>query len=104
MLDESRTRAVQRNLDQEMLVEFLWPVARLDMVAHDSYTCQFMPLKSDMTRPWPSPRANGPNFSDPRVNNYVGGIGRFFLDAKFPYAKKCPEKCRPKNHQDWIFC
>lgn len=37
---------------QYLLAQFLWPFARSDMVAHDSFTC--WAFKGRETRPWPT--------------------------------------------------
>ncbi|GAB6030746.1 hypothetical protein CHUAL_007597 [Chamberlinius hualienensis] len=74
-----------KGYDQEVLFKFVWPVANNDMVSHDSFMCKAFPG----TSPWPTPRVNG---------TFVGDM--YGLSITEP----CPPSCRPKDHQDWIYC
>ena len=89
-------------LDQRLLMKLMWPIAKTDMVNHDSFLCQKDP---EMHLPFPTQRINGPNYSSPGVTNFVGSCGQimFIGDPKGLY-KPCPIKCRPKDHQDWELC
>lgn len=88
-----------KGLDQNALHAVLWPQAKKDMVAHDSYLCLQYPTK--FNRPWPSQRLSGPNFTMPQSENFVGANGgRISLQNH----GACPLQCRPQNHQDWILC
>ena len=61
---------------------------------HDAYLCSW--LGGD---PWPSKR--------PVYNCFVGCshcCDQIEQSDSFKYDKVCPEECRPKNHQDWIYC
>ncbi|XP_046638270.1 uncharacterized protein LOC124316393 [Daphnia pulicaria] len=77
---------------QVTLDTILWPTAKYDVMAHDSYQCQneyvtrTAPLK---VFPFPTQRAG---------KYYVGGAGGDL------YPEKCPEACRPPDHKDWEYC
>ena len=89
----------QKGLDQSALHAVVWPHARVDMVAHDSYLCHH--YSSPLNRPWPTKRISGQNFTMPSVDNFVGSNGgKISLQNHGP----CPVECRPKNHEDWILC
>ena len=88
-----------KELDQTALKLMVWPVAQKDMVAHDSYFCQY--FASEFNRPWPTQRISGPNFTAPENLNFVGSKGEAIgLDNHW----ECPLECRPKNHSDWLLC
>jgi len=81
-----------RNLtgpDQGFLKRYVWPWAKLDSMQHDSYLCK----KYSGTRSFPIRRKN-------ETNNFVAAV----VGQKQYIWKKCPEKCRPKEHQDWEYC
>ncbi|XP_071536744.1 uncharacterized protein [Panulirus ornatus] len=78
--------------DQNILAEVLWPAMQGRVVTHDSYWCQ--EYEND-TLPWPTQRVDG---------RFVG-YRRFkkkFEDEKIP--DKCPSRCRPPGHHDWLYC
>lgn len=88
-----------KGLDQTALHAVVWPHAKLDMVAHDSYLCRA--YKSEFNRPWPTQRISGPNFTEPDVLNFVGSNGgKISMKTHGP----CDAQCRPKDHQDWLLC
>ena len=71
--------------------QYVWPVAKEDMVAHDAWHCEKFP--SPMNRPWPvRRRVSGSNF--------VGGGPK----AKSQKLVECPIECRPEEHPEWTFC
>ena len=72
----------------------MWPVAKKDMVAHDSWHCKGFP--SPMNRPWPVRRRVG-------RRNFVGSFDGS-LDDKFGITRECPIECRPKEHPEWTLC
>ncbi|XP_057303844.1 uncharacterized protein LOC130641169 [Hydractinia symbiolongicarpus] len=74
--------------DQTLLRDFVWPLVRHDSMQHDGYSCERYPE----SYPFPSRRET----------NSSG-----FMGCKRPCTRvvpPCPLKCRPKNHQDWMFC
>jgi len=75
--------------DQVALQRYIWPWAKKLTYVHDSYTCK----KFSYTRPFPTQRKAG-------IGNYVGSVLSLNASIKSP----CPEKCRPKDHKDWIYC
>lgn len=83
-----------KGADQEFLSKYIWPLAINNATMHDSYSCNFFGGE-----PFPSERP----------------LDRFCFAACFwPCCDKklnqtdrmpeCPIECRPKNHQDWIYC
>ena len=56
---------------------------------HDSYFCK----KYSGTRAFPVRRKN-------ETNNFVASV----VAQKQYIWKKCPEKCRPRDHPDWEYC
>ena len=81
-------------MDQFLLDWYLWPVAKENMVCHDSYWCET--FTSPYNRAWPTRRLMQ---GDTIYRNFVGSTWR-----KDKLDKKCPEQCRPKNHMDWEYC
>jgi len=75
--------------DQVALHRYVWPWARKMALIHDSYTCK----KFSYTHPFPTKRTKG-------VGNYVGSV----LSLNASIDAECPEKCRPKEHKDWLYC
>ena len=69
----------------------MWPVAKKDMVAHDSWHCKGFP--SPMNRPWPVRR---------RVGNKV--VLPHFVGQTSKKMVECPIECRPEEHPEWTFC
>jgi len=81
-------------LDQEFLNEQIWVFAKNDILMHDSYHCARFP---NQTRPFPTQRR-----PLNETNLFVGCIkpcNRFRHEFG-----PCPVKCRPPEHQDWIYC
>ena len=68
---------------------YVWPWARGNSIAHDSYHCRQYPY----TRPFPTKRVQD-------HNNFVAAVvaeGNILKTV-------CPEVCRPLNHTDWRYC
>ena len=72
--------------DQHILNQYIWPKVENDSLQHDSYTCDLFPN----TKPFPTKR-----------KKYFVGCVR---DCWVFKDEICPEKCRPINHQDWLYC
>ena len=75
--------------DQGFLRKYIWPWAKFDAMQHDSYFCK----KYSGTRAFPVRRKN-------ETNNFVASV----VAQKQYIWKKCPEKCRPRDHPDWEYC
>ncbi len=88
-----------KGLDQGALHKIVWPVAKTDMTAHDSYLC--LQYSNKFNRPWPTQRIAGPDFSEPNVLNFVGSNGG---KITMQNHGACPVECRPQDHQDWLLC
>ena len=86
----SHVPRVLQDSDQAALRDLLWPVLlkTKDVLVHDSFTCQMFPMSS----PWPTQRQDG---------QFVGSP---LLRREWNVTKQCPRKCRPPEHQDWIYC
>ena len=75
--------------DQGFLKRYLWPWGKWNALSHDAYTC----LQFPRTSPFPTRRKL-------EVNNFVASV----ITANDILREPCPQKCRPKEHQDWEFC
>ncbi|CAF1385640.1 unnamed protein product [Rotaria sordida] len=88
--------------DQLFLEHHIWPLARHNSLTHDSFTCFWSRYiyRAD-TRPFPSQRQH--------PSCFVGCpkpccIPEMTQSLDFSSYKKCPSSCRPKEHNDWLFC
>lgn len=80
----------ERNHDQALLEQVIWPVVRnKDALTHDSYTCQ----KYWNAQPWPTQRLKN-------ESNFVGAV----ISKHQKVPKACPKQCRPYDHPNWTFC
>jgi hypothetical protein len=58
-------------------------------MSHDAYLCANYPD----TRPFPTERKNEPN-------NFVASV----VNQGNVLWEECPERCRPKDHPEWLHC
>lgn len=72
--------------DQYILNKYIWPEVEFDSLQHDSYLCDLFP--------------NSKPFPTKRKQFFVGCVRDCFIFMD----EVCPEKCRPKDHKDWIYC
>ena len=79
--------------DQMVLNRHVWPVAKAVVMSHDSYTCTMFPN----SHPFPTKREDA-------IGNYIGGVIGHGARIKFVPENECPANCRPKEHQDWVYC
>jgi len=80
--------------DQIALVRYIWPWSKKVALSHDSYTCH----KFARTSPFPTQRTAG-------VGNFIGSV--VSLNSSIGLTGEggiCPDKCRPKDHKDWLYC
>ena len=73
---------------------YIWPWSKKVALSHDSYTCH----KFARTSPFPTQRTAG-------VGNFIGSV--VSLNSSIGLSGEggiCPEKCRPKDHKDWLYC
>ena len=68
---------------------YVWPWAKWSALSHDSYTCNLFPR----TKAFPTRRLV-------EKNNFVASV----VEAGDVMKKHCPEKCRPEDHKDWLYC
>ena len=77
--------------DQIVLQKYLWPELKNDVIQHDSYLCKYYPGSI----PYPSQRS--------ATNEFIG-CPKFTIEEACSVPKVCPKDCRPRDHQDWIYC
>ena len=89
--DFNKNGKSDKGKDQDFLHAYFWPSAKLDALIHDSYICQ---------------KYGGIPFPTKRPNNYCFVPCAYCCDPKYnaSWGYECPKECRPKDHQDWIFC
>lgn len=88
--------------DQSFLSDHLWPLARKNSLAHDSYHCIWSKYiyRSD-TRPFltkrehPSCFVGCPKPCCTEESKKITDLSKY---------QKCPASCRPNEHKDWLFC
>ena len=83
----SSTSEASKGNDQPMLHIYLWPELKNDVIQHDSYLCK----RYAGSIPFPSQRS--------AVNEIIGLTNRSGIEARV-----CPTECRPRDHQDWLYC
>ncbi|XP_046452667.1 uncharacterized protein LOC124200464 [Daphnia pulex] len=84
--------------DQLLLDEFIWPIARTNLMAHDSYCCEVF----QQSQPFPTQRKDR-FFVGSRTIMGNGKNGTEELSD----IDICPHNCRPHNasfKSDWKFC
>lgn len=79
--------------DQLCLGRYVWLWGRHVAMSHDSYLCLSFPH----TSPFPTKRGQG-------VGNHVGSVINLNGTIQEGPGSVCPKECRPKDHQDWIYC
>jgi len=82
--------------DQLFLTDFVWPRVRKYALSFDSHFCQ-----TYGGRPFLSQR--------PKGNCFLGCVRPCCIidtanEDNIKYMKPCPNECRPKDHQDWVYC
>jgi len=88
--------------DQMFLADHIWPLARRNSLAHDSYTCFWSRyIYQGDTRPFPSKRQH--------PSCFVGCpkpccTSEQITNKDLSLYKQCPSTCRPKDHKDWLYC
>ena len=79
--------------DQHLLTTFLSGYSNQNSTTHDSYLCYWL---------------GGEAFPSQRVGDcFVGCTDCCNRTKEFEnrkYDKVCPKECRPKDHQEWIYC
>ena len=95
-------RTYGRTGDQLFLTHHVWPLARRNALAHDSFSCFWSRyVYRTETRPFRTERKHPACFvgcptrscdKQPRMN------------ADLTSLRQCPKMCRPQEHQDWLFC
>lgn len=86
--------------DQALLRRHVWPEARKSVLQHDSYSCGYKKFNEfHQVEPFPTKRTGdlyvgwgNTKEEEWKKRNRATGI------------KECPKRCRPEEHQDWIYC
>ncbi|XP_053638593.2 uncharacterized protein [Cherax quadricarinatus] len=87
-----RKKAQNYGGDQRILDKIMWPVIKGHALTHDSYRCGQYEKDSI---PWPTQRVDG----------LFVGCRRFKKNFENEnIMEECPEKCRPPEHPDWLYC
>ena len=76
--------------DQEFLASFIWPWAKFNVHHHAAFFCQ--DYKNAV--PFPTEREKA-------KANYIGVP---WVKNDTFYNRKCQIECRPKDHQEWLYC
>jgi hypothetical protein len=79
-----------KGFDQFFLTDQVWPITKTNATIHDSYTC-----KSFIGSPFPTKRIGA---------CFVGRIADLGCELNNSSYMICPQNCRPKDHQEWIYC
>lgn len=77
-----------RGFDQDVLYRTIYKPYSKDILVHDSYQC----IKYNDSLPFPTRR------------NKTEFVGANFPDSISYILPECPKVCRPKDHQDWLYC
>ncbi|ROT64386.1 hypothetical protein C7M84_017674 [Penaeus vannamei] len=96
--DEARSvrdyilKSAKRHYEDQTNLNFrLWPRIRSNVTQHDSYLC----LRYPGSLPFPSERFNF---------TFVGARTYRQKHVKDRVYGECPVGCRPKGHEDWLYC
>ena len=79
-----------KDIDQIWLKSIIWNEVNHHALIHDSFHCE----KNMSGIPWPTQRLG---------DCFVGSCGNCNTNATNQFFK-CPNACRPKEHQDWTNC
>ncbi len=85
-----------KGYDQYLLQDFFYKYAKESSIQHDSYSC----LIFEGSQPFPTRRSE----------EFYCHVGcQMCCERNLTYSKMiknhvCPIECRPKEHQDWIYC
>jgi len=95
LLDTYQIKQYFLSHDQTLLGNLIWPKVKEQSLVFDSYTCSF--IVEGNQRPFPTQR--------PSRDCHLGCIRPCCQNSsKIILIEPCPEKCRPKNHLDWLYC
>ena len=98
LFDSSIIRQFTIRSDQLFLDTYLWSNAQNNSMTHDSYRCASRSWNIHH-RPFPTqrPMINGSNYC------FIGCVRPCCIRSNLT-VPSCQSVCRPKEHQDWIFC
>lgn len=88
--------------DQIFLEDHVWPIARRNSMSHDSFSCYWSRyIYGTDTRPFPT-RRKTPNCFVGCAKPCCTEVDQTKKDVSS--FEQCPSRCRPSDHQDWLFC
>ena len=79
----------QLNQDESFLSKFVYPLLRTNSIIQDSYTC----LLHNDSQAFPTQLTGA---------CHIGNESKGCETELWNFS--CPVECRPKEHQDWIYC
>ncbi len=82
--------------DQTFLAAHIWPLAKSNILIHDSFFCKNGFEYETVPYPTQRPSAN-------ETNCFLGCLRPCCGHGKMPFGQ-CPKECRPKDHPEWIYC
>lgn len=96
LLDKTKVQRYTLAKDQLFLKEIVWPYVKNRTLAFDSYTCGKYGAKDE--RPFPTQRITR--------ECHLGCVRPCCEKGSknIVFKSPCPVKCRPKDHQDWLYC
>lgn len=81
------TGLTPKGYDQSFLSQHVYKLIKTNSTIHDSYTC----MSYQDSKPFPTER---------KVKDHVGSV---WVPEPINITE-CPKECRPRDHQDWIYC
>jgi hypothetical protein len=95
LLDKNKVKRYSLAHDQTLLSEIVWPKVKARTLAFDSYTCE--QFHDGRQLPFPVQRTSR--------ECHLGCVRPCCQNtSKIILTKPCPDKCRPKDHPDWLYC
>ena len=90
----NKDRRNEKQGDQNFLSQYFWQIAKQNTTLHASFFCDSFNLKAE---PFPTQRHEKVCFV-----SCTHCCDEIYNKKNFTW--KCPLKCRPKDHKDWIYC
>ncbi|CAF1463214.1 unnamed protein product, partial [Didymodactylos carnosus] len=95
LLNQEKIRNYPKTHDQTFLEKLIWPHISSFALIHDSFTCH--KFRRGQLVPFPTQR--------PSLDCHVGCVRPCCQNKSISTIKQhCPARCRPVQHQDWIYC
>jgi hypothetical protein len=95
LLDKNKVKYYSLSRDQTLLNDLIWPKIKDQTLAFDSYTCE--QFNEGHQYPFPIQRSSR--------DCHLGCVRPCCQNSStIILTEPCPEKCRPINHPDWMYC